>query len=168
LRRSTELCSADVVPSLTTVLAAAALTLTLPSPAPSTTPPADRSGARIISQAARWTGLPTMDELADDSPTMFLISGEIENVGPTPIAWVKLGYELLGAGDDDVVLASEYGYNFRAEALRGAVVDTGGATHVDTPIQPLAPGERDLFRMVFFRADVPRFERWRVRILEVR
>ena len=106
-----------------------------------------------------------MDELQDGSETMFLISGEIENGGPTPIAWVKLGYELLG--EDDAVLASEYGYNFRAEALRGAAVEAGEVASADVPIRALAPGEKDMFRMVFFRSDVPRFERWRVRILEV-
>jgi hypothetical protein len=36
------------------------------------------------------------------------------------------------------------------------------------PVRSLGPGEKDLFRMVFFRSDVPRFERWRVRIMEVR
>jgi hypothetical protein len=135
------------------------------TPPASTTPPGDHPGARIVSQSARWTGLLTMDDLQDESETMFLISGEIENGGPTPIAWVKLGYELLG--DDDAVLASEYGYNFRAEALRGAAVEAGEVASAEVPIRPLAPGEKDMFRMVFFRSDVPRFERWRVRILEV-
>ena len=165
LRPSPHLCSAGSVSSIAPLLAAAALALTMPSPSVSTTPPADHPGARIVSQSARWTGLLTMDDLQDESETMFLISGEIENGGPTPIAWVKLGYELLG--DDDAVLASEYGYNFRAEALRGAAVEAGEVAPADVPIRALAPGEKDMFRMVFFRSDVPRFERWRVRILEV-
>jgi hypothetical protein len=78
-------------------------------------------------------------------------------------------YELLPSDSQgDVVLASEYGYNFRAEALRSPAVEAGQVAMASVPIQPLAPGEKDLFRMVFFRSDVPRFERWRVRILEVR
>jgi len=153
------------VPSIAPLVAAVVLGFAVVTPPASTTPSADNPGARIVSQSARWTGLVTMDELQDGSETMFLISGEIENGGPTPIAWVKLGYELLG--EDDAVLASEYGYNFRAEALRGAAVEAGEVASADVPIRALAPGEKDMFRMVFFRSDVPRFERWRVRILEV-
>ena len=153
------------VPSIAPLIAAVVLGFAVGTPPASTTPPADHPGARIVSQSARWTGLLTMDDLQDESETMFLISGEIENGGPTPIAWVKLGYELLG--DGDAVLASEYGYNFRAEALRGAAVEAGEVAPADVPIRALAPGEKDMFRMVFFRSDVPRFERWRVRILEV-
>ena len=66
------------------------------------------------------------------------------------------------------MLASEYGYNFRAEALRSPAVEAGDVAPTTVPMQPLAPGEKDIFRMVFFRTDVPRFDRWRVRILEVR
>jgi hypothetical protein len=158
------LCSAGHVPSIAPLLAGV-LAFTVSSPPASTTATADHASARIVSQSARWTGLPTMDELQDDTQTMFLISGEVENDGTTPIAWVKLGYELLG--DGDVVLASEHGYNFRAEALHDAAVETGRVAPGDVPIRPLAPGEKDMFRMVFFRSDVPRFQRWRVRILEV-
>ncbi len=124
---------------------------------------ADNSGVRIVTQSGRWTGLLPVDDLQSSGDTMFLISGELENVGSTAIEWVKLGYELLGGSEQDpVVLASEYGYNRRAETLRGE--------HVSAPapaVTPLRPGDRDLFRMVFFRSDVPPFQRWRVRILEV-
>lgn len=110
-----------------------------------------------------------MNELKDDSDSMFLISGELENDTPAPVTAVKIGYELLGdTGDGEVLLASEYGYNFRAEALRSPAVEAGDVLPTMVPVQPLAPGEKDLFRMVFFRSDVPRFDRWRVRILEVR
>jgi hypothetical protein len=154
---------------IATLLAAALLAASTPAPAPSTPPMASAGGVRVVAQSARWTGLLAMDELTDGTNTMFLISGEIENGGATPVSWVKLGYELLTDGaDGDVVLASEYGYNFRAEALRSAAVEAGEVAPTAVPLRPLAPGERDLFRMVFFRTDVPRFERWRVRILEVR
>jgi hypothetical protein len=124
---------------------------------------------RIVSQAARWTGLLAIDHLKDDSESMFLISGEVENLGPATVTSVKLGYELLAdTSDGEVVLASEYGYNFRAEALRSPAVEAGEVSPTTLPIRPLAPGEKDLFRMVFFRTDVPRFDRWRVQILEVR
>ncbi len=140
-----------------------------PSAGPSAAPVAGAVGARVVNQSARWTGLLAGDELKDEAETMFVISGEVENTGPEPITWVKHEYELLAdSSDGEVVLASEYGYNFRAEALRSAAVEAGDIAPTAVPIQALAPGEKDLFRMVFFRADVPRFDRWRVRILEVR
>lgn len=118
-------------------------------------------GVRIVEQSARWTGLTPADDLQGVGETMFVISGEVENSGPEPVAWVKLGYDLLdGSGADAAVCASEYGYNHRAEALRGATPQP--------TVQPLGPGERDLFRMTFFRSDVPHCDAWRVHILEVR
>ena len=130
---------------------------------------ADAGPVRVINQAARWTGLLTMDDLQGESESMFLISGEVENTSSMPVTFVKLGYELLAdTSDGEVVLASEYGYNFRAEALRSSPVEAGDVARAAVPVRPLGPGERDLFRMVFFRSDVPRFDRWRVRVLEVR
>jgi hypothetical protein len=150
------------------LLSAAALACTASGPPPAT-PAAGTAQVRVINESARWTGLLTMNELADDSESMFLISGEVENAGSAPVSFVKLGYELLAdTGDGEVVLASEYGYNFRAEALRSPPVEAGDVAPTAVPVRALGPGERDLFRMVFFRSDVPRFDRWRVRILEVR
>jgi hypothetical protein len=150
-------------------LALASAVAAAATPTPSTTPPAGAAEVRVVSQAARWTGLLPMDGLADDSESMFLISGEVENRGPAPVTSIKLGYELLAdTGDGEVVLASEYGYNFRAEGLRSPAVESGEIPPTMVPVRPLAAGEKDLFRMVFFRADVPRFDRWRVHILEVR
>ena len=124
---------------------------------------------RIVSEVAHWTGLVGMSDLKDDTESMFVISGEVENGSAAPITFVKLGYELLADTDSgEVILASEYGYNFRAEGLRSSPVESGEIKPAAAPVRGLAPGEKDLFRMVFFRADVPRFDRWRVRILEVR
>lgn len=153
---------------LLAIVAFAAVAADTPIPL-STAAPAGAGGVRLVSQSARWTGLLAMDQLKDDSESMFLISGEVENLGPTSISSVKLGYELVAdTSDGEVVLASEYGYNFRAEALRSPAVESGEVAPTMVPIRPLGPGEKDLFRMVFFRADVPRFDRWRVQILEVR
>lgn len=156
--------------SLASVLVAALVAAATPSPALAPMPLAGAAnGVHVVSQSARWTGLLAIDELKDGEDTMFLISGELENAGSAPVSWVKLGYELLGDGTQgDVVLASEYGYNFRAEGLRSAPVEAGEVAPDTIPVRPLDPGEKDFFRMVFFRADVPRFARWRVRILEVR
>ena len=157
------------MPFIAAVLGAAVIAATTASPGPVQTPLASLDGVRVVTQSARWTGLLSIDELTDESESMFLISGEIENARNTPVNWVKLRYELVAdTNDGEVVLASEYGYNFRAEALRSAAVEAGRVEPTAVPIQPLAAGEKDLFRMVFFRADVPRFDRWRVRILEVR
>jgi hypothetical protein len=150
-------------------IVAAAIAVAADTPTASTTPLPESGPVRVLSQSARWTGLLPIDDLQDGSETMFLISGELQNTGPGTVNAVKLGYELLAdTNDGEAVLASEYGYNFRAEALRSAAVEAGDVAPTMVPIRPLAPGEKDLFRMVFFRADVPRFDRWRVRILEVR
>jgi hypothetical protein len=142
-------------------------TLLIADPAPTAAP--EVHGVRIAQQSARWTGLIPLDDLQGADETMFIISGEIENTGLAPVAWVKLGYELLDGSDDHpIVLASEFGYNRRAEALREIEPEAGAAGRPAPPVPPLAPGEKDLFRMVFFRADVRQFTRWRVRILEVR
>jgi hypothetical protein len=139
------------------------------TPSPPTPPGAHSGGVRVVSQSARWTGLLPMNELKDDTDSMFLISGELENDTKAPVTSVKIGYELLSdTSNGEVLLASEYGYNFRAEALRSPAVEAGDIAPTMVPVQPLAPGEKDMFRMVFFRSDVPRFDRWRVRILEVR
>jgi len=139
------------------------------TPSPPTPPSAHSGEVRVVSQSARWTGLLPMNELKDDTDSMFLISGELENDTKAPVTSVKIGYELLSdTGNGEVLLASEYGYNFRAEALRSPAVEAGDVAPTMVPVQPLAPGEKDMFRMVFFRSDVPRFDRWRVRILEVR
>ena len=129
---------------------------------------AAHDGIRIVHQSARWTSLLAGDELKDSGDTMFVISGEVENTGSAPVRWVKLVYELLNdTADGEVVLASEHGYNLRAEALRNPAVESGATPAAAVPVRRLAPGETDLFRMVFFRADVPHFDRWRVRVVEV-
>ncbi len=78
-----------------------------------------------------------------------------------PLASVRLTYELLA---DGVVVAREYGYNRRAEAMRDPNVESGAVPPDDLAIPPLQPGESDLFRMVFLRGSMPRFDTWRVRI----
>lgn len=151
------------------VIAAVVIAVATPHPEWSPAAASNAAGIRIVSQGARWTSLLAGDELKVSGDTMFLISGEIENTGAAPVSWVKLAYELLAdTTGGEVVLASEYGYNVRAEALRSPPVEAGATPPTAVPVRSLAPGERDLFRMVFFRADVPRFDRWRVRILEVR
>jgi hypothetical protein len=104
-------------------------------------------------------------ELGIDERAIFLISGEVENVGDQRIAWVKFRFDLLDAGYD--VVASEYGYNRSAEALREPAVESGQQDPATLKIAPIEPGKTDGFRMTFFKSEVPRFVRWRVKILEV-
>ncbi|MDX2165796.1 MAG: hypothetical protein SF182_01985 [Deltaproteobacteria bacterium] len=124
--------------------------------APPTAPP-----VRIVSQQARWTGPGPTDALGDDREPWFLISGALENQGTQPLAHVRLIYELLA---DGVVVAREFGYNRRAEALREPQVEAGRVDPCSLALPPLAPGERDAFRMLFLRGDAPRFDEWRVRV----
>ena len=125
----------------------------LPTPAP--------VAARIVTQGARWTSLLPVDDLAAGGEGFFLISGEVRNDGTAPLADVRLVYELVA---DGVVVAREYGYNRRAEALREPAVESGAVAREQVAIPPLRPGETDLFRMMFLRGDVPRFDEWRVRV----
>ena len=137
---------------------ALALLLTAATPLPGAAP-----AARIVSQQARWTGLAPVDDLGTDTEGMFLISGEVRNDGSLPVAAVGLVYELVA---DGVVVASEHGYNRRAEALRDPEVESGAVRREQLAIAPLQPGESDMFRMMFLRGAVPRFDTWRVRIDE--
>ena len=138
-----------------------ALPLTLLLLAVTPMPTATPVTARIVSQGARWTSLLPVDDLAAGGEGFFLISGEVRNDGTAPLADVRLVYELVA---DGVVVAREYGYNRRAEALREPAVESGAVAREQVAIPPLRPGETDLFRMMFLRGDVPRFDEWRVRV----
>jgi hypothetical protein len=120
---------------------------------------------RLSRKEARWAGPGGGDFLTDASESWFVISGDVRNTSTVPLAHVKLVYELTG--DDGITLASEYGYNRRAEDLRLPEYEAGTLRRADLRIPPLLPGETDSFRMLFFRTEVPRFTRWRVRVLEV-
>jgi hypothetical protein len=123
--------------------------------------PPPPGAAHIVAQDARWTSLAPVDELAAGRDGLFLISGEVRNDGAVPLAGVRLVYELLA---DGVVVAREHGYNRRAEALRDPDVESGAVPRPRVGVTPLQPGDSDLFRMVFLRGDVPRFDAWRVRV----
>lgn len=112
------------------------------------------------------TALAAGGELGVDERAMFLITGEVQNVSDQRIAWVKFRFDLLDAGYD--VVASEYGYNRSAEALREPAVESGQQDPATLKIPPIDPGSTDGFRMTFFKSEVPRFVRWRVKILEVK
>jgi hypothetical protein len=121
--------------------------------------------AQIARQEARWAGPGGDDMLNDTSGHWFVISGDVRNAGRKPLAYVKLLFELVDG--DGTALASEHGYNHRAEDLRLPDYEAGKIRRADLRIAPLQPGESDSFRMLFIRSEVPRFSGWRVRVLEV-
>ncbi len=127
-------------------------------------PTADRVDIRITRQQARWAGPWSPSALAGgDADSWYVISGELENRGAHPLAYVKLAFELLD--ESSKVVASEVGYNRRAEDLNLPEVESGRLNRADLHIPPLGPGETDTFRMLFIRAQVRRFSSWRVRVL---
>jgi hypothetical protein len=151
---------------MTGALAVAVVATATPPLGASAPAPRQLGAVRILSQSARWASLLASDELKSTADTMFVISGELTNRGATAVRWVKIRYQLLAdTPDGEVVVASEYGYNFRAEVLRGLPENSADAPR---SVRPIRPGGRDRFRMVFFRSDVAHFDRWRVSILEVR
>src|SRR5262245_56335472 len=97
------------------LLLCAALAARTPGAMRSDPSPAVPSAIQITDQQARWTSLTGVDDLGTDQPPYFLISGTIRNNSDRAVRYVKLQYELLD--DAGAVLASEYGYNRRAEDL---------------------------------------------------
>lgn len=123
------------------------------------------SVVHVARQEARWAGPGGGDFLSDPSSSWFVISGDVRNADSKPLAYVKLIYELFD--EDGMTLASEHGYNYRAEDMRLPAYEDGTLRRSDLQITPLQPGETDLFRMVFIRSEVPKFTGWRVRVAEV-
>lgn len=123
------------------------------------------AAAQLSRQQARWAGPGGSDVLSDSSSQWFVISGDVRNAGIKPLAYVKLLYELVD--EQGTALASEHGYNHRAEDLRLPAYEAGTIRRADLRIPPLQPGESDTFRMLFIRSEVPRFSGWRVRVVEV-
>lgn len=121
--------------------------------------------AHVSRQEARWAGPGGGDILNDPSSNWFVISGDVRNADSKPLAYVKLVYELID--ESGTTLASEHGYNHRAEDLRLPAYEAGEIRRADLHIPPLQPGESDSFRMLFIRSEIPRFSGWRVRVLEV-
>lgn len=124
-----------------------------------------RSAIEIVEQNARWMNLLAADELSGDGASFYVISGTLRNAGSSSVGHVRLGFDLVDA--DGVVVASEYGYNRRAEDLRLPEYEAGKIPRSDLHIRPLAAGESDTFRMMFVRGAVPAFSSWSIRVLEI-
>ena len=125
--------------------------------------PPDGLGVRVLTHRGEWTSFMSM---GDSAEPILLISGQLENTSDKPVTYVKLQFELLG--EDNVVVFRDHGYNRKAEALREEVYETGKKSLPEMGIEQVAAGARDDFRFLFFKADVPEFRAYRIRVLEAR
>lgn len=149
-------------------------------PAPASRPPAaavpsgsvvGTGAVEIVTHRAYWTSLlGVIHRVVGDAaqaPTLLVIRGDLRNTSAHPLHHVVLVYELLD--DAGTVVAAEHGYNLSAEALRQnadqpVLEGDVGMTVVDnTPL--IMPGGTDPFRMILVSDEIPRFARYRLRVL---
>lgn len=101
----------------------------------------------------------------DHSATgMFVIKGSLANGTGAELRRVTLQYDLLSADGNTVY--TEIGVNRRAEPL----LDLAPEEIADLPrdeTDPIAPDEQDSFRMLFIGNEIPRFDRFTVRVIAV-
>jgi hypothetical protein len=105
----------------------------------------------------------------------YRVFGYVENKSTKPIHYVKLQLDLVDASGKSVY--STVGYNQKAEAL-GTVEGEGADTLKRAPpeetlkkIEPLKPGEKDLFRIGVGKDDIPKrpkFATYQLKIVEVK
>ncbi|MGH7821177.1 MAG: DUF3426 domain-containing protein [Candidatus Binatia bacterium] len=102
----------------------------------------------------------------------YRVFGKVKNVSKEPLRFVKLELELLDK-DGKPVLARA-GYNQKAEALGDqeteGYVETQSFEERLAKVQPIAPGETDLFRIGLAKDDIPKkpkFTTYRIRVVEV-
>ena len=105
----------------------------------------------------------------------YRVFGYVENKSSKPIQYVKLQLNLVDASGKTVY--STVGYNQRAEAL-GTVEGEGADTLKKAPpeetlkkIEPIKPGEKDLFRIGVSKDDIPKkpkFKTYELKIVEVK
>lgn len=105
----------------------------------------------------------------------YRVFGFVQNKSAQPIHYVKLQLDLLDASGKS--LYTFVGYNQKAEAL-GEVEGEGADTLEQTPleeklkkIEPLKPGEKDLFRLGVSKDDIPKkpkFRKYSLKIVEVK
>jgi len=105
----------------------------------------------------------------------YRVFGYVQNKSQKPIHYVKLQLDLLDANGKSVY--TFVGYNQKAEAL--GVVEGEGAETQDVvsaedrmkKVEPLKPGEKDLFRLGVSKDDIPKkpkFKKYSLKIVEVK
>ena len=105
----------------------------------------------------------------------YRVFGYVQNKSSKPIHYVKLQLDLVDGGGTS--LYSTVGYNQKAEAL-GTVEGEGADTLKQVPvaeklkkIEPLKPGDKDLFRIGVSKDDIPKkpkFKTYQLKIVEVK
>jgi hypothetical protein len=128
---------------------------------------AQADDAAIVEQHGQW-------EMSYGA-VYYRVFGYVENKSSKPIHYVKLQLDLVDAGGKAVY--STVGYNQKAEALgtvEGEGTDTlKKASPEETlkKIEPMKPGERDLFRIGVSKDDIPKkpkFKTYQLKIVEVK
>jgi len=129
--------------------------------------PARAEDAAIVDQKAQW-------EISYGA-VYYRVFGNVQNKSQKPIHYVKLQLDLLDANGKSVY--TFVGYNQKAEALgdvEGEGADTMAKTSVEErmkKVEPLKPGEKDLFRLGVSKDDIPKnpkFKKYSLKIVEVK
>jgi len=105
----------------------------------------------------------------------YRVFGYVQNKSAKPIHYVKLQLDLVDPSGKSVY--SSVAYNQKAEAL-GTIEGEGADTLVKSSveeklkkIEPLKPGEKDLFRIGVSKDDIPKkpkFKGYQLKIVEVK
>ncbi len=122
--------------------------------------------AAIVEQHGQW-------EISYGA-VYYRVFGYVENKSTKRIHYVKLQLDLVDASGKSVY--STVAYNQKAEALgtvEGEGVDTPRKAPEETlkKIEPLKPGEKDLFRIGVSKDDIPKkpkFTTYQLKIIEVK
>lgn len=120
----------------------------------------------VQSHSAYWAEIPMVsdDRAESESPALLVIRGELVNRSQQTVHHVKLRHELLDR--EGSVVAVQDGFNRGAESLLSA--DGPDAVSGSRPdVLPLQPKAVDAFRMLFLAGELPAFDRYRVRVVEV-
>ena len=123
--------------------------------------------AAVVEQKAQW-------EISYGA-VYYRVFGYVQNKSQKPIHYVKLQLDLVDATGKSVY--TFVGYNQKAEAL--GVVEGEGAETQDVvsaedrmkKVEPLKPGEKDLFRLGVSKDDIPKkpkFKKYTLKIVEVK
>ena len=120
-------------------------------------------GIMITSHSGQWTMFFTA---MGTSIPVFLVNGKVQNTSWKGLTYVKLQFELLG--EDKIAVYRDYGYNRKAEALRDEEYESGEKSLADMGIEEIPSKAEDSFRFYFLKGDIPEFQSYRIRVLEVK
>jgi hypothetical protein len=121
----------------------------------------------ILEHSAYWTDvlavISSLDaaNLGNQQPLLFVIRGTLRNTSPIACHHAALVFEVLDR--DGRVVASENGYNRRAETLR-PIDSPFPMVEEEHSIEPIPAGATDTFRMILVGSDTPPFTTYRVRV----